>query len=110
MDSAALRWLSWRAMQYRIEISQARQGYARINLPGRIIALEATQHVGPVWLVGVQDLTAEAEGSVTVRADNASDAVWRVAQAAVRAVSELTDSPIEGEIRPSTEDFLNAQP
>ncbi len=97
-------------MQYRIEISQSRQGYARINLPGRIIVLEATQHVGPVWLVGIQDLTAEAEGSVTVRADNASDAVWRVARAAVRAVSELTDSPIEGEIKPSTEDFLNAQP
>ncbi|MGE5269690.1 MAG: hypothetical protein ACM3JG_08475 [Thiohalocapsa sp.] len=91
-------------MQYRIEISHARKGYARVNFPGRLIALEATQHVGPVWLVGVQDLTAEAEGSVTVRADNASDAVWRVAQAAVRAVAELTDSPLEGEIKPSLED------
>lgn len=97
-------------MQYRIEISHARRGYARVNFPGRIIALEATQHVGPVWLVGVQDLTAEAEGSVTVRADNASDAVWRVAQAAVRAVAELTDSPLEGEIRPSLADLSSTTP
>jgi hypothetical protein len=92
-------------MQYRIEVSQSRKGYARVNLPGRIIALEANQHVGPVWLVGVLDLTGDTEGSVTVRADNASDAVWRVAQAAVRAVSELTNSPIEGEIRASPEEI-----
>ena len=90
-------------MQYRIEISQSRKGYARVNLPGRIIALEANQHVGPVWLVGVLDLTGGTEGSLTVRADNASDAVWRVAQAAVRAVSELTHSPIDGEITASPE-------
>ncbi len=88
-------------MHYRIEISQTRQGFARVNFPGRIIALEATQHVGPVWLVGVLDLTADAEGSVTVRADGASDAVWRVAQATVRVMAELTGSPIEGEIKSS---------
>jgi hypothetical protein len=86
-------------MQYRIEVSQSRKGFARVNFPGRIIALEATRHVGPVWLVGVLDVTGESEGSVTVRADGAGDAVWRVAQAAVRAVSELTDSPIDGEIQ-----------
>lgn len=97
-------------MQYRIEVSQARRGYARVNFAGRIIALEATQHVGPVWLVGVQDLTTDAEGSVTVRAENASDAVWRVAQAAVRAVSELTDSPLEGEIKASSDDSVDTQP
>lgn len=90
-------------MQYRIEVSQSRPGYARINLPGRIIALEATQHVGPVWLVGVLDVTANSEGSVTVRADSAGDAVWRVAQATVRAMSQLTGSPIDGEIRRTEE-------
>jgi hypothetical protein len=49
-------------------------------------------------------LLGEAEGSLTVRADNADDAVWRVAQATVRAMSELTASPIEGEIKPSPAD------
>jgi hypothetical protein len=90
-------------MQYRIELSQARKGSARVNLPGRIIALEANRHVGPVWLVGVLDVTDNSEGSVAVRADNASEAVWRVAQAAVRAVSELTHSPIDREVTASPE-------
>lgn len=97
-------------MRYRIEMSQTRKGFARINFPGRIIALEASQHVGPVWLVGVTDLNGSQEGQVTVRADNAGDAVWRVAQATVRAVAELTDSPIEGEIKPSPDDFLSDPP
>jgi hypothetical protein len=101
VDFALPQWLSLPCMQYRIEVSQSRKGYARVNLPGRVIALEASQHVGPVWLVDVLDSPSAAEGSVTVRADNASDAVWRVAQAAVRAVSELTGSPIEGEIQAS---------
>ncbi len=92
-------------MRYRIEISQTRKGFARVNFPGRVIALEATQHVGPVWLVGVTDLIGNQEGSVTVRADNPGDAVWRVARATVRAMSELTDSPIEGEITPSTDEI-----
>ena len=94
-------------MRYRIEMSQTRKGVARINFPGLIIALEATQHVGPVWLVGVTDLSGQQEGSVTVRADHAGDAVWRVAQATVRAVSRLTDSPIEEEIKSSPEDYLS---
>ena len=89
-------------MRYRIEMSPTRRGSARVNLPGRIIALEASQHVGPVWLVGVTDVASEQEGSVTVRADNASDAVWRVAQATVRAVSALTDSPIEDDVTPGS--------
>jgi len=88
-------------MHYRIEMPHTRKGFARVNFPGRIIALEAAQHVGPVWLVDVTDLTGNQEGAVTVRADNAGDAVWRVARAAVRAVSEMTDSPIDGEIKPS---------
>jgi hypothetical protein len=93
-------------MHYRIEISQTRKGYARLNFPGRVVALEATQHVGPVWLVGVLDTTGDGEGSVTVRADNAGDAVWRVAQATVRAFAELTDSPIEDAIKPSPDDYF----
>ena len=88
-------------------MSQTRKGFARVNFPGRIIALEATQHVGPVWLVDVTDLSGEQVGSVTVRADNAGDAVWRVAQATVRAVSQLTGTPIEGEIKPSPDDYLS---
>ncbi len=97
-------------MRYRIELSQTRKGFGRVNLPGRVISLEATQHVGPVWLVGVSDLTGDGEGSVTVRADGASDAVWRVAQATVRAVSELTDSPMEGEINPDPDAYLTNLP
>ena len=92
-------------MRYRIEVSQSRKGFARVNLPGRVIALEANQHVGPVWVVCVTDLTGAEEGSVTVRADNAGDAVWRVARAAVRAVAQLTGSEIEGEIKPTTPDY-----
>ena len=91
-------------MRYRIEMSPARKGFARVNFPGRIIAIEATQHVGPVWLVGVLDLTGNDEGAVTVRADNAGDAVWRVARATVRAVAAMTDTPIEGEITASSDD------
>ncbi len=97
-------------MRYRIELSKAPKGFGRVNLPGRVISLEATQHVGPVWLVGVRDLTGEDEGSVTVRADNAGDAVWRVARATVRAVAELTDSPMEGEIKPEPDDYLSNLP
>jgi hypothetical protein len=91
-------------MRYRIEVSHTRTGSARVNLPGRVIALEANQHVGPVWMVGVADLSGDTEGSVTVRADNAGDAVWRVARATVRAVALLTDDRVEGEIKPSAED------
>ena len=86
-------------MQYRIDMSRSRHGYARVNLPGRVLALEANRRVGPVWLVGICDLAGEAPrpmaGSVTVRAGSAGEAVWRVARAAVRAVAEITDSPYE---------------
>ena len=88
-------------MRYRIEMSRSRRGHARVSLPGRIFALEANRHVGPVWLVGVLDLAGDAarpvaEGSVAVRAGSAGEAVWRVARAAIRAVAEITDSPVEG--------------
>ena len=58
----------------------------------------------------MSDLTGQQEGSVTVRADHAGDAVWRVAQATVRAVAQLTDSPIDGEIKPSAEEYLTTRP
>ena len=94
------------------------QGYARIDFPGRILALEANRHVGPVWLVGISDIAGEAEGSmakglgakglgakglaaegsVVVRAGSAGEAVWRVARAAVRAVAEITGTPPENTI------------
>ena len=94
-------------MQYRIELSPGRSGSARITFPGRTLALEANQHVGRLWVVGILDRGGDPEqGTVTVRADNAGDAVWRVAQAAVRAVAELTQSPIEGEITPSDPEYL----
>ena len=84
-------------MRYRIDMSQSRQGYARISFPGRILALEANRHAGPVWLVGISDLAGEApeeaERSVAVRAGSAGEAVWRVARAAVRAVAEIIGSP-----------------
>jgi hypothetical protein len=91
-------------MRYRIELSSSRKGFARINLPGRIIEVEAADHVGPVWQVRLSDQSLAGAGAVTVRADNANDAVWRVARAAVRAVSELTGSPIEGELSADSDD------
>jgi hypothetical protein len=91
-------------MRYRIELSSSRNGFARINVPGRIIEIEAADHVGPVWQVRVTDQSAAGSGAVTVRADNAHDAVWRVARAAVRAVSELTGSAIEGELGNGSEE------
>jgi hypothetical protein len=93
-------------MHYRIEISQTRKGFARLNFPGRVVELDATQSVGPVWLVGVLDAAGDGEGSVTVRADNAGDAVWRVAQATVRAFSLLTESPIEDAIKSNPDEYL----
>ena len=107
IDFAAAPRLSLEAMNYRIEISQTRAGYARIDLPGRILALEATRRAGALWQVGVTDLTANSEGTVTVRADNAGDAVWRVARAAVRALAELTGSPLDDDIRISSDDRLS---
>jgi len=85
-------------MQYRIEMSPGEQGRARVNFEGRTLAIEASSHVGPVWLVAISDLTKAGQGSVTVRAPSASDAVWKVARAAVRAVAELTESQLDGEI------------
>jgi hypothetical protein len=93
-------------MHYRIEISQTRRGVARLEFPGRVVELEATRRVGPVWLVGVLDATGEGAGSVTVRAANAGDAVWRVAQATIRAVAQLTDSPLDDAIKESPDDYL----
>ena len=92
-------------MRYRIELSRTRKGFARVQLPGRELGLEAKQKAPSDWEVVVSDLTGAPQsgagtpsGSVELRAADDTDAVWRVARAAVRAVSELTGSPIEGEL------------
>jgi hypothetical protein len=82
------------AMQYRIEISTSREGVARIHLPGRSLELEARADDGG-WQVAVVD----PRYTVALHAASANDAVWRVARAAVRAVSELTNSPLDDELR-----------
>lgn len=87
-------------MQYRIEISTSREGVARIHLPGRSLELEA--HAGDCgWQVAVLDpqLPPPQDNTVALAAASANDAVWRVARAAVRAVSELTNSPLGDELR-----------
>ncbi len=89
------------AMQYRIEISASREGVARIHLPGRSLELEAHRDDGG-WQVAVVDPEhppTNQDNTIALRADNANDAVWRVARAAVRAVSELTNSPLPVELR-----------
>ncbi|MGA8400899.1 MAG: hypothetical protein WB697_13490 [Stellaceae bacterium] len=89
-------------MQYRIEISTSREGVARIHLPGRSLELEARGEEGG-WQVAVVDPqqppAQDADNTVARAAASANDAVWRVARAAVRAVSELTNSPLEHELR-----------
>ena len=89
-------------MQYRIEISTSREGVARVHLPGRCLELEARAEDG-TWQVAVVDpqrlAPVDTANTVALRAASANEAVWRVARAAVRAVSELTDSPIADELR-----------
>ena len=89
------------AMQYRIEISTSREGVARVHLPGRSLELEARRDDGG-WQVAVVDPQnpppRETDNTIALRADSANDAVWRVARAAVRAVSELTNSPLAAEL------------
>jgi hypothetical protein len=87
-----------RAMRYRIELSRTRKGFARIQLPGRELALEAKQKSGSDWEVAVSEVSGPRSGSIELRAADDTDAVWRVARAAVRAVSELTGSPIEEDL------------
>jgi len=90
-------------MQYRIEISTSREGVAKIHLPGRSLELQAHGDPAAGWQVVVVDPQHpprdEMEGAVIIDAASANDAVWRVARAAVRAVSELTDNPLEEELR-----------
>lgn len=85
-------------MRYRIELSRNRKGFARVQLPGRELGLEARQKAGAEWEVVLTDASRSQSGSIALRAADDNDAVWRVARAAVRAVSELTNSPIEGEL------------
>lgn len=86
-------------MHYRIELSRTRKGFARVQLPGREIALDAKPQEAGAWTVALTDLAGAASGTVAVRAGDANDAVWRVARAAVRAVSELTGSPLEDDLK-----------
>lgn len=90
------------ALQYRIEISTSREGVARIHLPGRSLELEARAEGGG-WQVAVMDpqhpARPDAANTVVLRAASANDAVWRVARAAVRAVSELTNTPLDDQLR-----------
>jgi hypothetical protein len=88
-------------MQYRIEISTSREGVARIHLPGRSLELEAHADDGgwQVAIVDPQQPAQTADNTVALSAASANDAVWRVARAAVRAVSELTNNPLEHELR-----------
>jgi hypothetical protein len=90
------------SMQYRIEISTSREGVARIHLPGRSLELEAHPD-DDGWQVAVLDpqhpMRPDIDNTVALHAASANDAVWRVARAAVRAVSELTNSPLDQELR-----------
>lgn len=90
------------SMHYRIEISTSREGVARIHLPGRSLELEARADDGR-WQVAVVDSQSpppqDVPNTVALHAASANDAVWRVARAAVRAVSELTNSPLDHELR-----------
>ena len=92
------------AMQYRIEISTSREGVARIHLPGRSLELEAcADQADDGWRVAVVDpqhpVQHDSANTVALHAASANDAVWRVARAAVRAVSELTNSPLDDALR-----------
>ena len=90
-------------MQYRIEISTSRDGVAKIHLPGRSLELQARGDPAAGWRIAVVDPQNppqdENENTVAIAAASATDAVWRVARAAVRAVSELTDNPLDEQLR-----------
>ena len=90
-------------MQYRIEMSTSREGVARVHLPGRSLELEARGTSNSGWQVAVVDPQQPSRGSagntVALFANCANDAVWWVARAAVRAVSELTNTPLDDELR-----------
>lgn len=90
-------------MQYRIEISTSREGIAKVHLPGRSLELQALGDSAAGWQVAVVDPHQpprdETTNTVVIDAASANDAVWRVARAAVRAVSELTHTPLDDELR-----------
>jgi hypothetical protein len=90
-------------MQYRIEISTSREGVAKVHLPGRSLELLAHGDAAAGWQVAVidplQPSPSEAANIIAIDAASANDAVWRVARAAVRAISELTDNPLDDELR-----------
>lgn len=85
-------------MQYRIELSKTRRGAARVHLPGRTFELETRRLAAAEWEVSVSDPAAAQSGTVAVHADNANDAVWHVARAAVRAIAELTGQNFDNDL------------
>jgi len=52
------------AMRYRIELSSNRNGFARINIPGRVIEVEAAQRMGAVWQVKLTEPSTDGPGAV----------------------------------------------
>jgi hypothetical protein len=101
-------------MQYRIEMSTSREGVAHIHLPGRSLELEARGTPISGWQVAVVDPQQPARSptanTVALFANSANDAVWRVARAAVRAVSELTNTPLDDELRHEPDPELPSAP
>ncbi|MBV8889245.1 MAG: hypothetical protein JO267_04730 [Alphaproteobacteria bacterium] len=85
-------------MQYRIEMSRRRRGIARLHLPGRRLDIEVVRTRDMAWQVAISDSLRPQAGLVELRAADASDAVWRTARAAIRALAELTGSPLAEEL------------
>src|SRR5882757_1123350 len=67
MDFRALESLSSmdeNIMHYRIELSRTRRGFARVQLPGRELTVEAKGRAGPDWEVLLTDLAGAQPGTV----------------------------------------------
>jgi hypothetical protein len=81
-------------MQFRIEMSATPEPSARVQLPGRSLELSAQRLRNREWQVRLAGGEGEA-GVVGLQAADASEAVWRVARALVRAVAELRGESVE---------------
>ena len=81
-------------MQFRIEMSATPEPAARVQLPGRSLELSAQRLGNREWQVRLAGGEGEA-GVVGLQAADASEAIWRVARALVRAVAELRGESVE---------------